>query len=50
MQNIAEKIRELPPELQREVEDFVNFLMEKKGGEAWEKASPRLGWHVEGIP
>jgi hypothetical protein len=31
MQNIAEKIRELPPELQREVEDFVNFLMEKKG-------------------
>lgn len=27
---IEEKIRELPPELQQEVEDFVQFLLEKR--------------------
>jgi hypothetical protein len=30
MENIEERIKKLPPELQREVEDFVNFLIEKK--------------------
>ena len=29
MATIEEKIRELPPELQQEVQDFVDFLMEK---------------------
>lgn len=37
MQNIAEKIKELPPELQQEVEDFVNFLMEKKAAKHGKK-------------
>ena len=27
---IEERIRQLPPELQREVEDFVDFLLEKR--------------------
>lgn len=30
MENIEERVKKLPPELQREVEDFVNFLIEKK--------------------
>lgn len=30
MENIEEMVKKLPPELQREVEDFVNFLIEKK--------------------
>ena len=30
MENIEEMLKKLPPELQREVEDFVNFLIEKK--------------------
>lgn len=29
MQTITDKIRSLPPELQREVEDFVDFLLTK---------------------
>ncbi|RMD98198.1 MAG: DUF2281 domain-containing protein [Calditrichaeota bacterium] len=29
MGKLAQKIRELPPELQREVEDFVDFLSTK---------------------
>ncbi len=30
MKTIEEKIKELPPELQKEVEDFVQFLLEKR--------------------
>ena len=30
MENIEEIIRKLPPELQREVKDFVDFLIEKR--------------------
>lgn len=30
MENIEEMVKKLPPELQREVVDFVNFLIEKK--------------------
>ena len=30
MESIEELIRELPPELKREVEDFVYFLVEKR--------------------
>lgn len=30
MKTIEEKIRELPPELQQEVEDFVEFLLKTK--------------------
>ncbi len=30
MENIEDIIRKLPPELQREVKDFVNFLIEKR--------------------
>ena len=31
MENIEEMVKKLPPELRQEVEDFVNFLIEKKG-------------------
>ena len=30
MESIEEMVKKLPPELKREVEDFVNFLIEKK--------------------
>lgn len=30
MKTIEEKIKELPPELQQEVEDFVEFLLKTK--------------------
>lgn len=30
MQNLEELIRQLPPDLQREVADFVQFLVEKR--------------------
>jgi hypothetical protein len=30
MQNIEEKVKSLPPELQKEVEDFVQFLSERR--------------------
>jgi hypothetical protein len=30
MQNIEQIIKELPPELRQEVEDFVKFLLEKR--------------------
>ncbi len=30
MKSLEEKIKGLPPELQREVEDFVDFLNEKR--------------------
>jgi len=30
-QQVVEKLRELPPEKQKEVLDFVNFLKERRG-------------------
>jgi mRNA-degrading endonuclease RelE of RelBE toxin-antitoxin system len=30
MESIEEMIKKLPPELQRQVEDFVDFLIEKR--------------------
>lgn len=48
MKSLEEKIRELPFELQKEVEDFVDFLVEKrkrKKGKAlfnWEGALKEL--------
>ena len=30
MPNLAEKIDQLPPEFQREAEDFVDYLLERK--------------------
>ncbi len=31
MKTLEEMFRELPPELQQEVEDFIRFLLEKRG-------------------
>ena len=31
-QQVVEKLRDLPPEKQKEVLDFVDFLKEKNGG------------------
>ncbi len=33
MEDIVKIVKELPPELQKEVEDFVIFLKEKKRGD-----------------
>ncbi|WP_427366370.1 DUF2281 domain-containing protein [Candidatus Caldatribacterium saccharofermentans] len=40
MKTLEEKIRELPPELRQEVEDFVEFLLERKMKKA--KELPKL--------
>ncbi|MGB9762276.1 MAG: DUF2281 domain-containing protein [Caldimicrobium thiodismutans] len=31
MKKLSELVEELPPELQQEVRDFVEFLLEKRG-------------------
>lgn len=42
MQSIEKKIKRLPPELKNEVEDFIDFLIEKKKKKPSEKL--RLDW------
>jgi len=42
MQNIEQIIKELPPELQQEVEDFVKFLLEKRVRKP--KGKFKFGW------
>lgn len=39
---LEERIKELPPELRREVEDFVQFLIEGKGRKP--KGQLKLDW------
>lgn len=39
MATLEERITELPPELRREVEDFVDFLLEKRARKAPGKLS-----------
>jgi hypothetical protein len=41
MENIEKKIGKLPFELQREVEDFVDFLLEKRKSRP---GKPRFDW------
>jgi hypothetical protein len=41
-EQVVEIVKELPPELQREVGDFALFLKEKRGLPRTEK--PRLKW------
>ena len=42
MKNLEKKISILPPELQQEVEDFVEFLIEKKMKRP--KGKPKFNW------
>ena len=42
MTRIEELIRDLPPELHREVEDFVEFLLEKRVKRP--RAKPNFNW------
>jgi hypothetical protein len=42
VKSLEEKIRELPPELQQEVEDFVHFLRERR--EQPVKGQLKLDW------
>ena len=44
MQTLKELIEQLPPELQQEVRDFVEFLLEKRARRPQAKAQVRLGW------
>jgi len=39
---IDEMVRQLPPELQQEVEDFVRSLLEKRAKRS--RSRPRFGW------
>jgi len=42
MKTIVEVIKELPPDLQKEVEDFVRYLMAKR--ENTHKGKPKFRW------
>ena len=42
MKGLEEKINTLPPELQKEVEDFVEFLIEKRLKRP--KGKPKFNW------
>lgn len=42
MTTIAEMVRNLPPELQQEVEDFVQFLLEKRS--KGPRGKPTFDW------
>jgi len=42
-QTIDELIKALPPELQREVEDFARFLIERRGQKRGEKLRQNWG-------
>jgi len=42
MEDIADRIKELPPELQQEVEDFIEFLREKRLKRT--RGKPNFGW------
>jgi hypothetical protein len=42
MQTLKELIEQLPPELQQEVQDFVEFLLEKRAGKP--KRKPKFDW------
>ncbi|HFE63258.1 hypothetical protein B1H10_03185 [candidate division KSB1 bacterium 4484_188] len=42
METLAEKIKQLPPELQDEVEDFVEFLITKRKRKPYRK--PHFNW------
>lgn len=42
MEAIEEKIKKLPPDLRKEVEDFVDFLLEKTKYKKGKK--PKLNW------
>ena len=42
MQDLKELIEKLPPELQKEVRDFVEFLLERRARKA--KKKPRFDW------
>ncbi|MCL6642855.1 MAG: DUF2281 domain-containing protein [Candidatus Bipolaricaulota bacterium] len=44
MKTLTEKIHELPPEFQREVEDFVDFLLERKVSPSKSQRKLRLSW------
>ncbi len=46
MKTLEEKIRELPPELRQEVEDFVEFLLERK----MKKGEKSFQSSVSGVP
>jgi len=42
MKNIEEQIKELPPELRREVEDYIEFLVERRLKKP--RGKPNFGW------
>jgi hypothetical protein len=42
MESIEEKIKQLTPESQKEIMDFVDFLLQK--GEKRPKRKPKLDW------
>jgi hypothetical protein len=46
LSSLEAKIRALPPELQHEVEDFIDFLLEKRRRAELEQLAVAHGWTV----
>lgn len=44
MESVEIKIKKLPQHLKKEVEDFVDFLLEKKCKKRSRKRKPKLDW------
>ncbi|HEV09599.1 DUF2281 domain-containing protein [Sulfurihydrogenibium sp.] len=44
MKKLSELVEELPPELQQEVRDFVEFLLEKRGYKKVKNKDLKLRW------
>ncbi|HHH41789.1 MAG TPA: DUF2281 domain-containing protein [Chloroflexi bacterium] len=42
MKNLEEMVRQLPPELQQEVAEFINFLLERRMQRS--KGKPNFRW------
>lgn len=42
MESIAKKIQNLPPDLQDQANDFIDFLINKKNRKM--RKTPKLGW------
>ncbi|MCD6422842.1 MAG: DUF2281 domain-containing protein [Elusimicrobia bacterium] len=43
-QNLEEKIKKLPPELYKEISDFIDFLLSRRTQKSRKKKKPTLNW------
>ena len=48
MEDIEERVKKLPPEMRREVEDFIDFLAERKASKRGRKLRQDWAGAIEG--